>query len=231
MDNLQQHYLQRFETVRTIGCLHNQYANPAYACELALHGDIEMCVNICLELRLQPDLAFWTRAMVNLTLAAHTTLDKHPDKAKFADEALRLATELQESAGEDRTALWMVEYKRVEEEARKLRAELSVEAMAQGPDVAEVEGGMEGLVLGSPGKEAYTEIFIEDDETNFAEPWTLEGAFTPGYAMSRAKSSKGSRGSSSGLPPSLATKTETDASQLPSPPPTDQPQEGNGHRD
>ena len=174
-------------------------ANPDQAGEVALHGDLKLCNNICFELRMQPDLAFWTRAMVNLMLANTTTLEEHPDKAKFAEEALRLATELQEFAVEDRTAFWMVEYKRVETEAQKLLSEIRAEAMAKGPskshsDMAEVQDGMEGLVLGSSGKElpeGYTEVFIKDDEAHLVEPWAIEGKFTPGYAMSQDKSSKG----------------------------------------
>jgi hypothetical protein len=40
-------------------------------------------IDICFELRLKPDLALYTRAMVNLTLANACPVEVHPDKDKF----------------------------------------------------------------------------------------------------------------------------------------------------
>lgn len=44
--------------------------------------------------------------MVNLTLADVCPVDKHPDKAKFADEAQRLAKELLEEGSATEDAVW-----------------------------------------------------------------------------------------------------------------------------
>jgi len=79
IDNLQVHYLQQLDL----------------ALKSALHGRLNVGVDILLELRLKPDISMYTRAMVNLALADLTTIGQHPDKVKFAREGLRLAKELQ----------------------------------------------------------------------------------------------------------------------------------------
>lgn len=78
IDNLQVLYLQQLEQ----------------AFEHSLHGRVETAVDICFELRARSDLGYYPRAMVNMALADLTNLEKYPDKAKFAREALRLAAEL-----------------------------------------------------------------------------------------------------------------------------------------
>lgn len=78
IDNLQIHFLEQLQLALTF----------------ALHGQVDTCVNICLELRLRPEVDLHTRAMINLTLADLLDIETHPDKIKFAQEALRLGREL-----------------------------------------------------------------------------------------------------------------------------------------
>lgn len=78
MDNLQKHYLSQY----------------AAATERALNGDIRSCLNTCFELRLKPDLALYTRAMVGLTICNFVEFKEVPEKLDIAIDALRLATEL-----------------------------------------------------------------------------------------------------------------------------------------
>lgn len=89
-DNLQQVYLRRLKSAN----------------EAALHGNLQECLDICSELRLKPDLTLYTRALVNLTLADACPIEDHPDKMKFAREALRLATELHDSPDQTEDAVW-----------------------------------------------------------------------------------------------------------------------------
>lgn len=79
MDNLQKHYLQRL----------------AYAQKMALDGYSGTCMNICLELRLEPDLAMHTRALVCLTLCE--LVEDGATRIVLAEEAERIAKELQVS--------------------------------------------------------------------------------------------------------------------------------------
>lgn len=80
MDNLQKHYLQRL----------------AYAQKMALEGYSGTCMNICLELRMEPDLAMYTRALVCLTLSEF--VGDYSTKIVLTEEAERIAKELQVSS-------------------------------------------------------------------------------------------------------------------------------------
>lgn len=80
MDNLQKHYLQRL----------------AYAQKMALEGYSGTCMNICLDLRMEPDLAMYTRALVCLTLSEFVS--DHSTKIVLTEEAERIAKELQVSS-------------------------------------------------------------------------------------------------------------------------------------
>jgi len=62
--------------------------------EMAQHGLRKPSLQICFNLRVHTDLSLYTRALVNMTLADLTDLKEHPDKLKYAEEALQLAREL-----------------------------------------------------------------------------------------------------------------------------------------
>lgn len=79
MDNLQQHYLRLYEA----------------ALKRALGGEIKQCLNICFDLRLKPDLALYTRALVCLTIFDYTSAQSMPERVEMANDALRIAKELQ----------------------------------------------------------------------------------------------------------------------------------------
>lgn len=78
MDNLQRFYLSRL----------------AAANKLALEGKSFDGLEICLELRLMPDLAMYTRALVCITICDLSLIEDFPDKMTFAKEGLRIAREL-----------------------------------------------------------------------------------------------------------------------------------------
>lgn len=79
MDNLQQHYLLQLAAAQT-----------AY-----LNGKIGECRDICFELRLQPDLAMYTRARLCVTICDITSVEDYANKLDIANDALRIAIELQ----------------------------------------------------------------------------------------------------------------------------------------
>ena len=79
MENLQQHYLGLLEA----------------ALQKGLAGEVSACRDICYELRLKPDLALYTRALVCLTICNYTHPQYMPEKLEIAKDALRLAKELQ----------------------------------------------------------------------------------------------------------------------------------------
>lgn len=81
MDNLQREYLLRLMAAQ----------------EKILAGNIKDCLEECFELRLKPDLALYTRALVCLTIGDLVNLEDVPDKLDLAAEALRLAIELKVS--------------------------------------------------------------------------------------------------------------------------------------
>lgn len=78
MENLQVHYLVQLATAK----------------ENALQGNITDCLNRCFELRLKPNLALYTRALVCLTICDLVAFEDYPQKLNIAYEALRLAVEL-----------------------------------------------------------------------------------------------------------------------------------------
>lgn len=81
MDNLQVHYHVQLATAK----------------EKVLEGDVAACLDRCFELRLKPDLAPYTRALVCLTICDMIFLEDYPQKLDIAYDALRLAVELKVS--------------------------------------------------------------------------------------------------------------------------------------
>jgi len=79
MDNLQKHYLVMLSS----------------ATRTLLDGDIEGCLNICFELRLKPDIALYTRALVNLTICDAVHFEECSEKLEIAVDAMRIAKNLQ----------------------------------------------------------------------------------------------------------------------------------------
>lgn len=78
MDNLQQHYLRLLQGAQ----------------KKALAGEFQECLDICFDLRLKPDLALYTRAMVCLTICNFAHYRDLPQKVAIAKDALRIAKEL-----------------------------------------------------------------------------------------------------------------------------------------
>lgn len=79
MDNLQKHYLIMLASAK----------------RTLLDGDIEGCLNTCFELRLKPDIALYTRALVNLTICNVVHFEECSQKLEIALDALRIARNLQ----------------------------------------------------------------------------------------------------------------------------------------
>lgn len=118
MDNLQRFYLSRL----------------AAANKLALEGKSFDGLEICLELRLMPDLAMYTRALVCITICDLSLIEDFPDKMTFAKEGLRIArelkvrgfpqrqengpnTKLSQSDSNTIDSVWMEKYTALEEDA------------------------------------------------------------------------------------------------------------------
>jgi hypothetical protein len=69
----------------------------------ALAGQNAKCLDICWQLRLEPDMALCRRALVNLLIACTSDIRIHPDKAKYAQERLDPLAQLRREGldGED----------------------------------------------------------------------------------------------------------------------------------
>lgn len=78
MDNIQKLYLVQLYTAQ----------------QRAAAGSVQECLDICFELRLKPDLALATRALVYVTICNLVAYSKVPEKVNMAADALRLAREL-----------------------------------------------------------------------------------------------------------------------------------------
>ncbi|KAK4934452.1 hypothetical protein LTR10_024289 [Elasticomyces elasticus] len=189
IDNLQRFYLQRLEV----------------AAECALHDNIDGCVNLCLELLQKTDLALWTRALVNLTLADSTPIEYHPDKSRFAAEALRLVNELQQEDHPGKNAFWIAEYDKVQKHAEDSLAKAKQEeqeyqehreSLRQSKALSDIEDDLQGLELENQGgmqdiartdddnddgsnlKWELIEDSEEEDEPIVEQPLGAEGRFT-----------------------------------------------------
>ncbi|KAK5193549.1 hypothetical protein LTR99_007101 [Exophiala xenobiotica] len=183
IDNLQRWYLQRLQA----------------AGEFVLHGNVQDCVSICLEMLLKTDLALWTRALVNLLLADVAPIEHHPDKAKYAIEALRLIQELQEEDHPGKNAFWLTEYADAEQRARACLIDVrrQEEQYAASFEERDVTTGMEGLELANESiQNDNAELGVEDIDTEewveigndgdiplVEEPLGIEGYFTLNPAM------------------------------------------------
>lgn len=139
--------------------------------------------------------------MVNLTLADACRVEIHPDKAKFAREAQRLAKELQDEA-DAKDAEWIRQLKdlskdaeetlqRVQEEVETYERELA-EARANAPSVEESLQGLQLSELGTQGEDGDDDSMVFTEEGDI-EPWQLEGAIKAGFPRGSEFSVKGEK--------------------------------------
>ena len=100
---------------------------------------------------LKTDLALWTSAMVNLTLANVSPIHRQPLKSKFAIEALRIVNELQEE-NPKKEAFWIAEYARLKKAAegcleRAQKEEREHQQAVEAKEAGGIQDLMQGLEL------------------------------------------------------------------------------------
>lgn len=161
--------------------------------EILLQKDFEL-TGLQFELRLKSDLALWTRAQVNITLANLTSVQFYPDKSKFALEALRLARELK-ADDSMQNAVWTASNDELESLASELLLEARVEEAELEKSWSEAAMKEEEQTKGEEGKQQRRgkQVFstLESDEESLdfdqkeKEPmssknWQIEGSFSVG---------------------------------------------------
>ena len=136
MENLQRHYPAQLEA----------------ALEYSLHNNWNQCLEICWQLRLKPDLALYTHALVNIAIASQADITRNPDKLKYAQEAVRLARRLQQESGRsemlvqlESQALTVVDTVEKEEAAYRENWEASRDRQMEAGQSAILEDVMEDL--------------------------------------------------------------------------------------
>lgn len=160
MDNIQVHYITLLKG----------------ALEQGLLGKIGDALDILLELRLHPDLALWTRARVNLGICAFTHAISFPRKAELAQDALRLAKELDADENPEKDAYWATEYKNLLKNA-EVAVKQAEDELANVTD--ENRQTLATKVTLNDNDEL---IELPRDDSNLKNPqvvpWQVEGAFT-----------------------------------------------------
>ena len=68
--------------------------NTVQAERLFSVGKLTECLEICWDLRLEPDLSLYRRALVNLLIATAADVRDHPDMDKFAQECIALVDQI-----------------------------------------------------------------------------------------------------------------------------------------
>lgn len=141
------------------------------------------------ELRLKSDLAIWTRACVNITLANFTLVQIHRDKNKFAEEALRLVQELKADRTLGDNAVERASYDKLETIATELVRVTNEEVRAfrecwQEDEQKRRQEGDGDEMVGDEGDEnegqgvEIDEPAIKRDRRTSIQPWSVEGAFS-----------------------------------------------------
>ena len=180
MDNLQRFYLAQLEAAEEHG----------------LHGNTNSCLDICWDLRLEPDLAIYTRALVNSAIARYTTPEEHPDKMKFAEEIGRLAQYLYETEGENEKILWLQDH--AKEVVAMVTAQMT-EYNAQEAEREEEEENIQELPEGIK-----TIIIPRKDDGRPVIPWSVEDMYRP--VGTKAGEVSGSETGTQSLPETRGSK-------------------------
>lgn len=126
--------------------------------------------------------------MVNLTLADACPVEIHPDKAKFALEAQRLAKELREEPSAKDT-VWIQRLDELATDAEECQERVQQEVadyrrkeQEQAEEKAKMEDSMQDLQFESPsGQDPEDVSMASTDEMENIVPWQLEGAVRAGF--------------------------------------------------
>lgn len=148
-----------------------------------LAGEHDKCLGICWELRNDPNVGLYRRALVSLLIACVADYSKYPNKAKYAHECLALFAQLRREGihldDEKEIKAWedhaRQALKDIEEEARLYAAQVEKDKVRRDAEESSATQGDED-VEGTQEQSSETAQDVEDDSTFV--PWTLKGAFT-----------------------------------------------------
>ncbi len=149
MDNLARQYKARYRVVFSLlihdeDCLGHRMTNLEQALDHALEGNPEIALSICWELRLEPQIGVYRRALVNLLIAKTLPAYRDSETMMFADECLDLIDLIRQDNGgtldddvkniQSLAEDYIEELKEIEAQERKEREQ------AQTPTVGRVQG-------------------------------------------------------------------------------------------